>query len=183
MKERIILPSTFNSNALPFNLIMIFFSPRFSASISFFFKLKRKFIRALPMGMFSISAHAQSFGNCGWIMTSFFRALAFMPKSPSIVGSTDVGDVSWVVPTGGLSVASRVLNTPGHSWPTTATSGMSIGHKGMLTAAKVLCATALELLSKPELVTAAKRELARHTAQRTYRSPLPEGQPPPERLD
>ena len=98
-------------------------------------------------------------------------------------GSTDVGDVSWVVPTGGLSAAARVLNTPGHSWPCTATSGMSIGHKGMLTAAKVLCGTALELLSKPELVKAAKREFCQRTCRANYESPLPEGQLPPERLD
>jgi aminobenzoyl-glutamate utilization protein B len=98
-------------------------------------------------------------------------------------GSTDVGDVSWVVPTGGLSTASRVLRTPGHSWPCTATSGMSIGHKGMLVAAKVLCATALELLSRPEPVKAAKRELAERTARFAYSSPLSEGQTPPDRLD
>ncbi len=98
-------------------------------------------------------------------------------------GSTDVGDVSWTVPTGGLSVAARALGTPGHSWPFTATAGMSIGHKGMLTAAKVLCATALELLSKPELIAAAEEEFAERTAQFTYESPLPEGQPAPQRLD
>ena len=98
-------------------------------------------------------------------------------------GSTDVGDVSWTVPTGGVSVAARVRGTPGHSWPCTATSGMSIGHKGMLVAAKVLCATALELLSKPELVAAAKEEFAKQTEQLTYNSPIPAGQPPPERLD
>jgi aminobenzoyl-glutamate utilization protein B len=97
-------------------------------------------------------------------------------------GSTDVGDVSWLVPTGGLSVAARVLRTPGHSWPCTATSGTSIGHKGMLTAAKVLCATALELLSRPELVRAAKRDFAQHTTEFSYVSPIQEGQPPPERL-
>ena len=53
-------------------------------------------------------------------------------------GSTDVGDVSWVVPTSGFRTATFVPGTPGHSWQSTACAGMSIGHKGMIVAAKTL---------------------------------------------
>ncbi len=73
-------------------------------------------------------------------------------------GSTDVGDVSWVVPTVGLSTATWVPGTGAHSWQSTACSGMSIGHKGMINAAKTLSFTALELMNNPEIIEKAKKE-------------------------
>jgi aminobenzoyl-glutamate utilization protein B len=87
---------------------------------------------------------------------------------------TDVADVSWVVPTGQVTTACFVLGTPGHSWANTATSGMSIGHKGMIHAAKALAVTAAQLVLNPDLIDAAKAEFSQSTANRPYQSPIPE---------
>jgi len=75
-----------------------------------------------------------------------------------IMGSTDVGDVSWTVPTVGLRSATWVPGTSAHSWQAIAAGGMSIGHKGMMVAAKTLALTAADLLLDPNLINAARRE-------------------------
>ena len=72
--------------------------------------------------------------------------------------STDVGDVSWVVPTVGLSTATWVPGSSAHSWQSTAASGMSIGQKGMIVAAKTLALTALDLYKTPTLIEKARAE-------------------------
>ncbi len=77
----------------------------------------------------------------------------------SFPASTDVGDVSWVVPTAGLSTATWVPGTPAHSWQAVACNGMSIGHKGMLNAAKTIGLTAINLFLNPALIDKAKLEL------------------------
>jgi aminobenzoyl-glutamate utilization protein B len=77
------------------------------------------------------------------------------------LGSTDVGDVSWVVPTEGMRAATWVPGTPSHSWQATAAGGTSIGTKGMLVAAKTLAMTAVDLFTTPALVAAAKAEFER----------------------
>ena len=94
-------------------------------------------------------------------------------------GSTDVADVSWVVPTGGFYTATFVPGTPGHSWQSTACAGMSIGHKGMMVAAKTLTLSAIELYTDPQLLTAAKANFADRKAGKEYRSRLPADQKPP----
>jgi aminobenzoyl-glutamate utilization protein B len=73
-------------------------------------------------------------------------------------GSTDVGDVSWTVPTVGLQTATWVPGSSAHSWQSTAASGMSIGQKGMIVAAKTLACTALELYKNQQLIESAKTE-------------------------
>ena len=87
---------------------------------------------------------------------------------------TDVGDVSWVVPTGSIGTACFVLGTPGHSWANTATAGMSIGHKGMIHAAKAMAIAAANLISDPELIAAAKADFDAATKDQPYVSPIPE---------
>ncbi len=94
-------------------------------------------------------------------------------------GSSDVADVSWVTPTGELNVACYPLGVPGHSWQVAASSGAGVGHRGMLTAAKVLGLAAAEFMRRPELVAAAQAELGRKTAANPYASPLPAELPPP----
>lgn len=94
-------------------------------------------------------------------------------------GSTDVGDVSWVTPTAQFTTACNPIGTPGHSWQYTAASGMGMGHKGMLTAAKVLALSGWELLTKPQLVDKAKTEFKEQTKNRPYKSPLPKKLKPP----
>ena len=73
-------------------------------------------------------------------------------------GSTDVGDVSFVVPTVGFGAATWVPGTPAHSWQAVASGGMSIGKKGMMVASKTLTATAIDLFSDISLIEKAKAE-------------------------
>lgn len=75
--------------------------------------------------------------------------------------STDVGDVSYLVPTVQLYTACCASGTPGHSWQMVSQTGCSIGEKGMITAAKVLALTALRLFEKPELLKGAWEEYKR----------------------
>ncbi len=75
-------------------------------------------------------------------------------------GSTDVGDVSFTVPTAGMSSATWVPGTPAHSWQAVAAGGTSIGKKGMMVAAKTLTLTAIDLYTNKELITQAKNELS-----------------------
>ena len=84
--------------------------------------------------------------------------------------STDVGDVSWVVPTAQFTAATWVPGTPAHTWQSTAASGMSIGQKGMLVAAKTLALSALDLLTNPKLVATARAEFDNSMSDKTYRS-------------
>lgn len=73
-------------------------------------------------------------------------------------GSTDVGDVSFTVPTVGMSAATWVPGTPAHSWQAVAAGGTSIGKKGMMVAAKALTLTAIDVFSDKILVENAKKE-------------------------
>ena len=87
--------------------------------------------------------------------------------------STDVGDVSYVVPTAQFNAATWVPGTPAHTWQSTAASGMSIGQKGMLVAAKTLALATLDLLSDPKLVSAARAEYDKVMAGREYKTAHP----------
>jgi len=94
-------------------------------------------------------------------------------------GSTDVSDVSWMTPTMEFSTATYILGTPGHSWQNVAFSGMSIGHKSLFYASKIIASTAIDLLTKPELIKEAWEELDKRKAGRVYRSPIPADLGPP----
>jgi aminobenzoyl-glutamate utilization protein B len=94
-------------------------------------------------------------------------------------GSTDVGDVSWVVPNSGFSTATWVPGTPAHSWQAVAAGGMSIGHKGMVNAAKTMAMTVYDLLTTPSLVAAARSEFERRRgAGFVYRPLIGDRKPP-----
>jgi len=82
----------------------------------------------------------------------------FMVMPGALPASTDVGDVSWVVPTVGLTTATWVPGTAAHTWQAVAAGGMSIGNKGMLVAAKTIAMTAIDVLTNEELVAAALKE-------------------------
>ena len=73
-------------------------------------------------------------------------------------GSTDVGDVSYTVPTAGLRAATWVPGTPAHSWQAVAAGGTSIGSKGLMIAAKVLTLTGMQLFDDPSIIEATKKE-------------------------
>ncbi len=106
-----------------------------------------------------------------------------VPQAPEVnKGSTDVGDISWRVPTGGLKTTCMVADAPGHSWQNVATIGSSIGEKGTIYAAKVLALTALDLLEQPALIATAKADWQKRMKGRKYTSLIPEGQPPPAKI-
>ena len=94
-------------------------------------------------------------------------------------GSTDVGDVSWNVPTAGFGAATWVPGTAAHSWQAVAAGGMSIGHKGMMLAAEVLAATARELYVDPTLVAAARTEFEQRRGEDFVYRPLLGDRDPP----
>jgi aminobenzoyl-glutamate utilization protein B len=94
------------------------------------------------------------------------------------VGSTDVGDVSWVVPTAQIRGATYAIGTPGHSWQLTAQGKSGIAHKGMVHAAKILAATAVDALRDPALLAAAKADHAGRTAATPYVCPIDADIPP-----
>ena len=73
-------------------------------------------------------------------------------------GSTDVGDVSYTVPTVGFRTATWVPETPAHSWQAVAAGGTTIGDKGMIIASKTLALTAIELIENPKIIKSAKKE-------------------------
>ena len=93
---------------------------------------------------------------------------------PKIVapGSTDVGDVSWVVPTNQIGTACMVSGTPAHSWQQVTQGTMSIAHKGMMVAAKVLAVSAMEFIENPEIIVQAKEELQHTLGGTEYKSPI-----------
>jgi aminobenzoyl-glutamate utilization protein B len=93
-------------------------------------------------------------------------------------GSTDVGDVSWNVPTLHVSVATAPRGVPWHAWPVVAAGGMSIGHKGLVMAAKTLAATMVDLFDDPSARAAVRAEFERKTEGFVYKPYLPDGPPP-----
>jgi len=95
------------------------------------------------------------------------------------MGSTDVGDVSWTVPTAEFTTATWVPGTPAHSWQAIAAGGTSIGMKGMQLAAKTLALTALDLFENPDLVEAARAELHESRGENYVYSPLLGDRDPP----
>ena len=94
-------------------------------------------------------------------------------------GSTDVGDVSWLVPTAGARIASWVPGTPGHSWQAVASGGTSIGLKGEKLAAQVLSDTAIEIYLNPSIAEKADEELSRKVGKDFNYLPLLGDRDPP----
>ena len=94
-------------------------------------------------------------------------------------GSTDVGDVSWVVPTAGIRIATWVPGTAAHSWQAVAAGGTSIGLKGAELAARTISATAVEIFTNPYIIQEAKQELeSRVGASFEYKALLGDRKPP-----
>ncbi len=100
-------------------------------------------------------------------------------KGKTMAGSTDVSDVSWVAPTGQITTACAGIGSPGHSWQNVSYYGMSIGHKGMLFAAKAMASAGSKLLRDHSLLEKAKKEFKQKTKGQKYQSPLPKDAKPP----
>lgn len=106
---------------------------------------------------------------------ALFEAINPVPAEPGQgMASTDQGDLSWHVPTGRMTVASYAYGAPGHSWQVAASTGMSIGEKAMTVAAKTLSATGYDLLTKPELLEAARASFHEIRDPLEFKSLLPE---------
>lgn len=122
------------------------------------------------------------------------RAAGLDPEGPSLAGnvapydsedrtffagSTDVGDVSWVVPTVQCWVACYPVGTVAHSWQWVSAGKAPAAHKGMLLAARAMAATACELFEQPGTLQLAKAELDRRRGGRPYACPIPYDVHPP----
>jgi aminobenzoyl-glutamate utilization protein B len=105
----------------------------------------------------------------------------FAPESGdgTLVGSTDVGSVSWVVPTVQMRGATYAVGTPGHSWQLVAQGKAPAAHKGMEHAAKVMAATAAELFRRPDLIERAKADHRDRLAGQPFVNPIPDDVEPP----
>jgi aminobenzoyl-glutamate utilization protein B len=100
----------------------------------------------------------------------------FDPNAPA--ASTDVGDVSWNVPTIGFATATFVPGVAAHTWQAAASAGTSIGQDGMIIASKALALTAVDLFLTPTLVAAAQQDFHHQLQGKTYESAIPETQKP-----
>jgi aminobenzoyl-glutamate utilization protein B len=104
-----------------------------------------------------------------------------LPDEPGEIkgGSTDVADVSWIVPTAGFRITTAAEDAPWHSWATTACSGTRAGRKGAVVAAKVITTTGVDILTNPTLVKEAKAFFLEATEGKPYQPPVPADQKPP----
>jgi aminobenzoyl-glutamate utilization protein B len=96
--------------------------------------------------------------------------------------STDLGDLSWYVPSGSLTVAAYSFGAPGHSWQVVACTGMSIGEKAMVVAAKALTATAMDLITNEGLLEEVSQSFHEVRDPLTFTTLLPEDARPPASL-
>jgi aminobenzoyl-glutamate utilization protein B len=94
-------------------------------------------------------------------------------------GSTDVADISWNTPTINLSVTTAPIGAPWHGWSVVACGGMSIGHTGMIYAAKAMAATMIDLYEDPKHVEAIREDFAENTRDVEYAPYIPDGPPVP----
>ncbi|MBB4039454.1 aminobenzoyl-glutamate utilization protein B [Microvirga flocculans] len=100
------------------------------------------------------------------------------PRKP-MIGSTDIGDVSWVVPTVQAHAPTVAIGTPFHTWQVVAQGKMPAAHKAMVHVAKAMAATGMAAIIDPSLRAAAKADLVERTRATPYTSPLREGVEPP----
>ena len=94
-------------------------------------------------------------------------------------GSTDVGDVSWITPLSELGTTCFATGAAGHSWGIVATGATSIGHKGMMHAAKIMAIAAMDLYTDSQHLQRARQEFELSTQERAYETPLPDHVKPP----
>jgi len=96
-----------------------------------------------------------------------------------LIGSTDVGDVSWVVPTVQVHAPTVAIGTPFHTWQVVAQGKTPAAHKAMVQAAKAMAGLGVKALCEPKLIAAAKGDLEKRIARTPYVSPLPDNVAPP----
>ncbi|MET3926652.1 amidohydrolase [Devosia sp. 2618] len=125
-------------------------------------------------------ASADAFGAPHGFPKSLHDEILPLPQQPRLFfGSTDVGDVSCIVPTAQCLTATAAIGTPFHTWQTVTQGKLPAAHKAMVTAAKVMAATAARVVRDPELRQRAKAELNAKRGPGPYQSPLPDAVSPP----
>lgn len=119
-------------------------------------------------------------GNFEYSLSEKIESLPDNPQPGK--GSTDVANISWKVPTAGLHTTCYTKAAPGHSWQITACSGMSIGEKGMLTAARALAYSAVELFTHPEWIQKANADFQKKKTAGNWNSLIPPAQKAPKKI-
>ncbi|WP_404300357.1 M20 family metallopeptidase [Alicycliphilus denitrificans] len=116
----------------------------------------------------------------GQVPAVFEGVAPYDPAAEEILfGSTDVADVSWITPTVQAWVACYAFGTPMHSWQMVSQGQSGLAHAGMVRAARVLTATAIELVQRPELIAQAQAELLERRQGKPYACPIPADVPLP----
>ena len=117
----------------------------------------------------SVAPHDRSLAN-----QVLHDGLLPMPTREEVsMGTTDVGDVSWIVPTVQCHTACFAIGTPFHTWQLVTQGNLPAAHKGMVLAAKAMATTAADCLRNPDIVARAKAELKERTGGRSYVCPIP----------
>ncbi|EBA06790.1 M20 family metallopeptidase (plasmid) [Sagittula stellata E-37] len=126
-------------------------------------------------------ASAEAFGAELEYPRNLHEGILALPTEPGLFfGSTDVGDVSNVVPVAQCLTATTVIGTPFHTWQTVTQGKMPHAHKAMVTAAKVMASTAARVVRDPDLRSAAQAEFDKRRGGKAYRSPMPDDKMPPK---
>jgi aminobenzoyl-glutamate utilization protein B len=95
------------------------------------------------------------------------------PNVSLLMGSTDEGNVSWIVPTVSFRAANLAKGTPLHTWQVVCQTGTTTARKGGLTVSKWMAASALDCLTKPEIISEAWKEHNQYLAETKYYHPMP----------
>jgi len=115
--------------------------------------------------------------------TGLETTLAPLEEAVQGTSSNDSGDVTWSVPHGRITFPANVGGVPVHHWAAAIAEATSIAHKGEVAGAKVMAASVIDLLTKPEVLAKAKETFKQEVAGSTYRSLLPPDQKPPLELN
>ncbi|MFE0017877.1 amidohydrolase [Mesorhizobium sp. NPDC059054] len=166
-----------NSNVLPNNVLQEAMfenmrrlgGPGFDASDHVFAESLQKASLSEEDIVASVSPYDRSLAN-----QALHDGLLPIPASEGVMmGSTDVGDVSWIAPTVQCHTACFAIGTAFHTWQLVTQGNLPAAHKGMLLAAKAMATTAANCLRKPDLLVGARTELLQRTGGRNYACPIP----------
>lgn len=139
-------------------------------------KFAKELEESMPPGSFETTLKASGLTQeeVGGHLSDKIIGKGPLSKGKILAGSGDVGDVSFITPTAQFTTTGTPVSVALHSWQSTASFGSSIGFKGMILASKVLALTALDLLTKPNLLQSAQDEFKKVTSGKKYISPLSE---------
>ena len=116
----------------------------------------------------------------GQVPAVFEGVAPYDPSAQAVLpGSTDVADVSWITPTAQIWMACFAFGTPMHSWQLVSQGKTGLAHAGMVRAARVLAAAAIELIEQPQLIAQARAELLERRKGQPYVCPIPAEVPLP----